>query len=142
MSAMAKRQKDKGDAFVAEAEQKLTKSKGSWFTSSKERKFEEAAELYEQAANAYKVGGFNQEAGGAYKRAAEIHRDDLTNLNEASKDMAQAGSYILLIFLFEGPIFLFNFVFSLLNFRTVFLMDPFRKMLYQEQPHRCCQCFS
>lgn len=91
MSAMAKRQKEKGDAFVAEAEGKITKSKGSWFSSSKERKMEEAAELMEQAANAYKVGGFNQEAGESYRRAAEIHRDELTNLNEASKDMAQAG---------------------------------------------------
>lgn len=91
MSAMAKKQKEKGDAFVAEAEQKLAKSKGSWFSSSKERKYEEAAELLEQGANAYKVGGFNHEAGEAYRKAAEIHRDQLTNLNEASKDMSQAG---------------------------------------------------
>jgi len=94
MSAMAKRQKEKGDEFIAQAEQKLTKSKGSWFSSSKEKKFEEAAELMEQAANAFKVGGFNQEAGEAYRRAAEIHRDQLTNLNEASKDMAQAGKAV------------------------------------------------
>ena len=91
MSAMAKKQKEKGDTLMAEAEQKLTKSKSSWFTSSKERKFEEAAELMEQAANAYKVGGMPQDAGEAYRKAAEIHRDQLTNLNEASKDMAQAG---------------------------------------------------
>ena len=88
MSAMAQKQKAKGDAFMADAEKKLTKS--SWFTS-KEKKYEEAAELMEQAANAYKVGGLNQEAGEAYRRAAEIHRDQLTNLNEASKDMANAG---------------------------------------------------
>ena len=56
MSALAKKQKEKGDAFVAEAEQKLSKSKSSWFSSSKEKKYEEAAELMEQAANAYKVG--------------------------------------------------------------------------------------
>lgn len=94
MSAMAKRQKDKGDAFMAEAQQKMTKSKGfgSLF-SSKEKKFEEAAELMEQAANAYKVGGFNQEAGEAYRKAGEIHRDELTNLNEASKAMSNAGNY-------------------------------------------------
>ena len=93
MSAMAKRQKDKGDAFMAEAEQKMTKSKGfSLFGSSKEKKYEEAADLLEQAANAYKVGGFNQEAGEAYRKAGEIHRDQLTNLNEASKAMANAGN--------------------------------------------------
>lgn len=88
---MAKNQKSKADAFAAEAAQKLGKTKGAWFQSSKDRKYEEAAELYEQAANAYKVGGFNQEAGEAYQKAAEIHRDQLTNLNEASKDMSQAG---------------------------------------------------
>lgn len=115
MSAMAKKQKEKGDAFVAEAEQKMAKSKSSWFTSSKERKFEEAAEILEQAANAYKVGGFNQEAGQAYRRAAEIHRDQLTNLNEASKDMSQAGELLISVFM-EGNL-VFNFSNnSLLNF--------------------------
>jgi hypothetical protein len=93
MSALAKKQKEKGDAFVAEADQKLSKSKTSWFSSSKEKKYEEACELLEQAANAYKVGGFNQEAGESYRRAAEIHRDNLTNLNEASKNMAAAGNF-------------------------------------------------
>ena len=79
---------------MAEAQHKMTKSKGfgSLF-SSKEKKFEEAAELMEQAANAYKVGGFNQEAGEAYRKAGEIHRDELTNLNEASKAMSNAGNY-------------------------------------------------
>ena len=103
MSAMAKKQKEKGDNFVAEAEAKMTKSKGfSLFGSSKEKKFEEAAELLEQAANAYKVGGFNQEAGESYRKAAEIHRDQLTNLNEASKDMAQAGNYYFLFSYSKG----------------------------------------
>lgn len=92
MSAMAKKQKEKAEAFVSEAEQKLSKAKGGWgFLSSKEKKYEEAAELYEQAANAYKVGGFNQEAGESYTKAAELHRDQLTNLGEASKALSNAG---------------------------------------------------
>ena len=98
MSAMAKNQKSKGEAFVAEAEQKLSKSNTAWFSSSKEKKFEEAAELYEQAANAYKVGGFNQEAGESYTKAAELHRDHLNNMSEASKDLSQAGKFVLKFF--------------------------------------------
>jgi len=92
MSALAKSQRGKAEAYVAEAEKTLSKSKTAWFSSSKEKKVEDAAELYEQAANAYKVGGLNHEAGDCYKRAAELHRDKLTNPNEASKDFSNAAS--------------------------------------------------
>ena len=91
MSAMAKAQKSKAEDFIDQAEKTL--SKKSWFASGKERNLEEAVELYEKAANAYKVGGLNQEAGDMYVKAAEIHRDQLTNLNEASKDFSSAGTY-------------------------------------------------
>lgn len=89
MSAMAKAQKSKGDAFVQEAEALLNKK--SWFSSSKERNAEDAAEVFEKAANAYKVGGLNQEAGDVYSRAAEIYRDRLSNFNDASKCLNNAG---------------------------------------------------
>lgn len=136
MSAMAKKQKEKGDAFMADAEQKMTKSKSSWFSSSKERKFEEAAELMEQAANAYKVGGLNQEAGEAYRKAAEIHRDQLTNLNEASKDMSNAGELLLYSLLLTAV-----FQFVLTSFlHPLSTLSP-RKMFYQEQPRRCGEGF-
>lgn len=85
---MAKAQKGKAEAFISEAEGLL--SKKSWFSSSKERNQEDAAEIYEKAANAYKVGTFNQEAGDAYRKAAEIH-DKLSNFNEASKCLNNAG---------------------------------------------------
>ena len=90
MSAMAKAQKSKGDEFVKEAEALLKKK--TWFSSSGEKNAEEAAETYEKAANAYKVGGLNHEAGDAYSTAAKIYRDKISNFNEASKCLNNAGT--------------------------------------------------
>mmetsp|Transcript_4710 Transcript_4710/g.12000 ORF Transcript_4710/g.12000 Transcript_4710/m.12000 type:complete len:314 (-) Transcript_4710:150-1091(-) len=90
MSAMAKAQKGKAEAFMAEAEGLLAKK--AWFSSSKERNAEEAAETYEKAANAYKIGGLNQEAGGAYTKAAELYRDRLSDFNNAPKAFNNAGT--------------------------------------------------
>lgn len=89
MSAISKKQKIKGEGFIIEAEKTLGKK--SWFTSSTEQKHEEAAELFEKAANAFKVGGCHAQAGEAYSRAAELHRDKLSNLGEASKCLSNAG---------------------------------------------------
>jgi len=87
---MAKAQKGKASAFIKEAEALLAKK--SWFSSSKERNAEEAAETFEKAANAYKVGGLNQEAGDAYVKAAELYRDKLSDFNNASKVFNSAGT--------------------------------------------------
>lgn len=92
MSSMAKKQKSKGDTFMSEAEKLEKKASSSWFSSGKERKLEEAADVYGQAANAYKVGGFNAEAGDAYMKCGEINRDSLSNANEASKSFQNAGN--------------------------------------------------
>jgi len=75
---------------MQEAEKTL--SKKTWFASSTESKNEEAAELFEKAANAFKVGGCHADAGDAYGRAADIHRDKLNNMGEASKCMSNAGA--------------------------------------------------
>lgn len=91
MSLVAKKQKEKAEEFVAQAEKVL--SKKSWFSSSKERNQEDAAELYMQAANAYKVGGMNQEAGDMYVKVGEIQRDNLGNAGEAAKCFGQAGKF-------------------------------------------------
>ena len=90
MSAISKAQRTKGDTFRKEAEATLSKS--TWFASSTERKFEDAAESLTRAANAYKVGGWNDEAGSAYKRAAELYKDKLNSLGEASKCLSDAGA--------------------------------------------------
>ena len=88
MSAMAKAQKGKGDAFMKEAEVLLNKK--SWF-GSKTKNAEDAAEVFEKAANAYKVGGLNQEAGETYMKAAELYRDRLSDFSNASKAFNNAG---------------------------------------------------
>ena len=89
MSAISRQQKTKGEGFLIEAEKTLAKK--TWFASSTEQKHEEAAELYEKAANAFKVGGCHAQAGDAYSKAAEIHRDQLKQLGEASKCLSSAG---------------------------------------------------
>ena len=91
MSAMAKVQKKKAEEYVAEAEKLLGKK--SWFSSSKERNQEEAAETLLQAANAYKVGGMNQEAGQVYTRVGDIYQNQLKNSNDAAKGYTQAGAF-------------------------------------------------
>ena len=91
-SAISRKQKVKGDGFIIEAEKTLAKK--TWFASSTEQKFEEAAEFFEKAANAYKVGQCLAPAGDAYSRAAEIHRDKLSNLGEASKCLSNAGESV------------------------------------------------
>lgn len=67
-------------------------AKKSWFSSSKERNAEDAAESYEKAANAYKIGGLNQEGGNSYVKAAELYRDRLGDFNNASKALNNAGT--------------------------------------------------
>lgn len=90
MSALSQAQRNKGDAFLQEAEATLKKS--TWFATSSERKYEDAAESFTKAANAYKVGGCNDEAGNAYQRAAELYKDKLKSLGEASKCLSDAGA--------------------------------------------------
>ena len=87
---MAKAQKRKGDGFMQEAEALLAKK--AWFASAKERNAEDAAEIYEKAANAYKVGGLSHEAGDAYSKAAELYSDTLSDFNSAAKTLNQAGT--------------------------------------------------
>jgi alpha-soluble NSF attachment protein len=95
MSALAKTQKVKAEDCIAQANALLEKR--SWF-SSKERNQEEAAELLQQAANAYKVGGMAHEAGDAYVKAAELFRGDiLKNPNEAAKAFTQAGTFVVVV---------------------------------------------
>ena len=90
MSALSQAQRGKGDTFLQEGQSILKKS--TWFASSTEQKYEDAAEAFTKAANAYKVGGWNDEAGAAYKRAAELYKEKLKSLGEASKCLSDAGA--------------------------------------------------
>jgi len=91
MSMAAKQQRVIGETFLFEASQKLALR--TWFASSTEQKHEEAAELFEKAANAFKVGGALQEAGDAYCKAADLFQDKLKNAGEASKCLSNAGEW-------------------------------------------------
>jgi alpha-soluble NSF attachment protein len=89
MSAIAQAQKRKAETLLEEADAKINKK--SWFGGKNERSIEEGAELMLQAANAYKVGGLNHEAGSTYSKAAMLYRDKLSNPNDAAKAFQQAG---------------------------------------------------
>ena len=96
MSAIARQQKTKAEHFCNEANAKLTK--GGWF-SNKEKRFEEAADFYDKAGNAYKVGGFYFEGGEAYQKAAGIYETKLANSFDASKALQNAGVCVCLFVL-------------------------------------------
>lgn len=87
---IAQTQRTKAESFLSDAQ--TTISKKTWFASSTERKYEDAAELFDKAANAYKIGGFYQESGDAYIKAADIHKDQLHNISDACKALSNAGS--------------------------------------------------
>ena len=89
MSAISRAQRTKAENFINEANKTLKKS--TWLASSTERKYEDAAELFEKGANAYKVGSLFKEAGKAYKDAADIYQNNLQNLFEASKCFTSSG---------------------------------------------------
>ncbi len=91
MSAIAKQQKVKGEAFLSEANNTLAKR--TWLSSSSEQKYEDAAELFQKAANAFKVGGFFQDAGDAYAKAADLYQEKLKNGMEASKCLTETGEF-------------------------------------------------
>lgn len=89
MSAISKQQRVKGQIFLDEAAKVLAKR--TWLASSSEQKFEDAAEQYQRAGNAFKIGGFHNDAGDAYRKAAKIYTEHLRNLMEASKCLKDAG---------------------------------------------------
>lgn len=89
MPSINKQHLIKGQNFLDEASKKLAKK--TWFSSYTEQKNEEAAELYEKAANAFKIASCIEEAGDAYMKAAEIYKDKLKNMGYASKFLTKAG---------------------------------------------------
>lgn len=95
MSAIAQQQRFKAEAFISEAKAALAKK--TWFSSGAEQKNEDAAELYQKAANAFKVGSFFMEAGDAYAEAAVIYKEKLKNGIEASKCMTESGKVKIFI---------------------------------------------
>ncbi|KAL2128249.1 hypothetical protein VTI74DRAFT_9452 [Chaetomium olivicolor] len=65
-------------------------SGGFSFFSNKEGKYQDAADLYVQAANAYRLEGMNNEAGKCFIAAAGIHKDKLNEPDDAANLMVDA----------------------------------------------------
>lgn len=73
--------KSPAQVLIEKADKKANSS-GGWFSSSS-TKFEEAGDLYQQAANAYKLEKLFKEAGDAFAREAEC-REKCKEQNEAA----------------------------------------------------------
>ncbi|KAK0639284.1 soluble NSF attachment protein [Cercophora newfieldiana] len=79
-------------ALVQKADKVLSSVGGgfSFFSSGKEDKYQSAADLYVQAGNAFKLEKHNKEAGAAFEKAASIHRDKLSEPDDAANLMIDA----------------------------------------------------
>lgn len=73
--------KSPAQIFIEKADKKANSSSG-WFSSSN-TKYEEAGDLYQQAANAFKIDKLFREAGDAHAREAEC-REKCGETNEAA----------------------------------------------------------
>ena len=73
--------KSPAQALLEKADKKANSSTG-WFSSSS-TKFEEAGDLYQQAANSFKLEKLFKEAGDAFSREAEC-REKCKEINEAA----------------------------------------------------------
>ncbi|KAL2116956.1 hypothetical protein VTJ04DRAFT_9124 [Mycothermus thermophilus] len=78
-------------ALEEKAKKALQSAAGGWgFFSNKEEKYQNAADYYVQAANAYRLEKLNKEAGQAFEAAAAIHRDKLNEPDDAANLMVDA----------------------------------------------------
>ncbi|KAK3304509.1 soluble NSF attachment protein [Chaetomium strumarium] len=78
-------------ALEEKAKKTLQSASGGFsFFSNKEDKYQNAAELYIQAGNAYRLEKMNREAGQAFEQAAKIHREKLNEPDDAANIMVDA----------------------------------------------------
>ncbi|KAL2149572.1 hypothetical protein VTH82DRAFT_8223 [Thermothelomyces myriococcoides] len=79
-------------ALEEKAKKTLQSASGgfSFFSSNKEDKYLNAADLYVQAANAYRMERMNKEAGQCFEAAAKIHQDKLNEPDDAANQMVDA----------------------------------------------------
>ena len=83
-------QMSKARQFKAQAEAKMASR--TWFSASTEQKYDDGADLYLQAANAFKVGGFYGDSASMYTEAAHIYADKLKQSNDAAKAWSEAAA--------------------------------------------------
>ncbi|KAK0615827.1 soluble NSF attachment protein [Bombardia bombarda] len=65
-------------------------SGGFGFFSNKEDKYQQAADLYVQAANAFRLAKEYKESGKAFESAAKVHRDKLSEPDDGANNMVDA----------------------------------------------------
>ncbi|KXG48054.1 Tetratricopeptide-like helical [Penicillium griseofulvum] len=77
--------------FVNQADKALSGASGgfAWFGGRSE-KYESAADLYTQAANAFRVQKMNKEAGQAFEKAASIQTQNLNEPDDAANNLQEA----------------------------------------------------
>jgi alpha-soluble NSF attachment protein len=81
----------KGDAFVSEADKKMAGGGLFSFFGNKKEKARDAAELYDKAANTYKLDKKWSKAGGAYVKSAE-HYLQAEDLHDAARRFSDAST--------------------------------------------------
>ncbi|KAK2742828.1 vesicular-fusion protein S17 [Myotisia sp. PD_48] len=78
-------------ALLQKADKTLQGASGGFsFFSNKTEKFENAADLYTQAANGFRVQKMDREAGKAFERAAAVHANNLNEPDDAANSLAEA----------------------------------------------------
>ncbi|KAF3766012.1 TPR-like protein [Cryphonectria parasitica EP155] len=78
-------------ALVKQAEALASKASGGFkLFGGREDKWQDAADTFSQAANAFKMQKQNREAGQTFERAAEIQRDQLKELDDAANTYVDA----------------------------------------------------
>ncbi|KAF2768674.1 TPR-like protein [Teratosphaeria nubilosa] len=76
-------------ALIQKAEQ-FSKSSGGFFSFGKSDKYEQAVDLYTQAANAFRLQKDGRSAGQAFEKAAQIQTENLSEPDDAANTMTEA----------------------------------------------------
>eukprot|EP01031_Cornospumella_fuschlensis_P045826 gene45826-56088_t len=86
--------KAKGDSFIAEAERTLSKGGGfgSIFGFGKSQKFQDAAEIFVKAGNAYKLSNLYESAGNAFLKAAENYAQSENCQSDVVNQLVEAAN--------------------------------------------------
>ncbi|KAL1972620.1 hypothetical protein VTN31DRAFT_7034 [Thermomyces dupontii] len=78
-------------ALLQKADKALQSAQGGFsFFGGRTEKYENAADLYIQAANAFRVQKLNKEAGLAFEKAADIQRNNLNEPDDAANSLTEA----------------------------------------------------
>lgn len=78
-------------ALLQKADKTLAGATGGFsFFGGKEQKYMDAADLYSQAANAFRMQQMNKEAGQAFEKAADVHNKHLNEPDDAANLMVDA----------------------------------------------------